>query len=96
MDYYDPSADWSLIPSHMHDGVRRYVMDGEPVGGFLTAVLEGASLVRVAALADTQNLASLAGWATFLYNHVPVVAHGSPTRVIGWMEGGGINGRAAS
>lgn len=35
--YYDPMANWDLIPSHMHGAVKRYVMHGIAPGHFLTA-----------------------------------------------------------
>ena len=64
-------ANWSLIPAHMHRSIERYIMFGEPVGSFLTALLTGAGLVEVVGLADDKNQAALIGWARFLYNEMP-------------------------
>ncbi len=89
--YYDPNANWSLIPSHMHDGVQRYVMHGDAVGDFLVAILAN-DFMEAAGRADSMNLDALKGWAIFLYNHVPSNCRGSRERVLEWQAGGGIAG----
>lgn len=91
--YYDPDAQWGLIPEHMHDGVRRYVMNGEAIGGFLTAIMAN-DFMESAIRADHMNLVALQGWATFLYNSVPASGRGSREIVKAWQAAGGINGGA--
>lgn len=91
-DYYDARADWSLIPGHMHDGVRLYVMRGVPPGSFLTAVLEN-DLMGAFSKADSANTASMRGWAQFIYMHTPSGSHGSREKVHAWLDRGGIVGR---
>lgn len=91
--YYDTSADWSLIPPHMRGAVERYVMHGIPGGSFLTALMAGASLTTLLALADDQNQAALRGWGQFIYWHVPGGCHGSTETVRAWIERGGVVGR---
>ncbi len=89
--YYDSDANWRLIPSHMHDGVRRYVMNGEAVGDFLTAILAN-DFMDACGRADSMNLNALQGWAKFLYNHVPAGCRGSRDVIRKWQAGHGIAG----
>jgi hypothetical protein len=89
--YYDESANWSLIPAHMRDGVQRYVMHGVEPGNFLTAILEN-DFMEAVGRADDDNRATLVGWAMFIYNHTPSSCHGSPARVASWLDEGGILG----
>jgi len=93
MTYYNENARWDLIPDHMRSPVERYVMDGAPGGGFMTAVFSGSPLTEVVARADEENQAALIGWAKFLYNDVPGGCHGSEERYRSWIESGGINGQ---
>ena len=95
LDYYDESADWSIIPEHMHGAIRRYVMHGVPPGSFLTAVLSN-DLKESYARADDDNAASMRGWVRFLYNFCPSHCHGAPDAVASWIDRGGLNGRAAA
>ena len=93
--YYDPRADWSLIPGHMRSGVELYVMRGIPGGSFMTAVMEN-DLMGAAGRADSSNSARLGDWAMFVYNYTPSQCHGSPEKVTAWIERGGIVGRGES
>lgn len=95
-NYYKEDARWDLIPSHMHEGIRNYVMDGVPTGGFLTALLRNAPFSEVVAKADSENQRALLGWAQFIYNEIPALAHGDWARVNGWIKSGGINGQEAA
>lgn len=90
-DYYDDRADWSLIPSHMHGAVKRYVMHGVPPGNFLTAVLCN-DLKESFARADDDNAASMHGWVRFLYNYMPSNSYGSPELFKNWLGNGGLRG----
>lgn len=94
--YYDPHADWSLIPDHMRGGVERYVMHGISGGSFLTLLFSGASLTDVVGRADEENQACLVGWARFLYNCVPAACKGSPEAVHDWIVSGGIVGQSVA
>ena len=92
-EYYDPSADWGLIPCHMRGGIQRYVMNGVPMGSFLTAVFAN-DFMEAAGRADDENRDALFGYAQFLYNCVPSTCKGSYEAVEAWIARGGINGRA--
>lgn len=80
-----------LIPQHMVGGVKRYILDGIPPGGFLTALLSN-DFMGAAHKADDENAACLMGWARFLYNHVPGGSFGSPACFNAWLDKGGVNG----
>lgn len=90
--YYNPRADWALIPHHMHGAVRRYVMRGVPPGSFLSAVLAN-DLMEAIGRADHLNEARLKEWGVFVYNFMPAACHGSYEIVEAWIAKGGILGR---
>ena len=83
-----------LIPAHMLNSVRLYVLRGVPPGGFLTAVLSN-DLSGAAGKADDENFAALGSWARFLYNYVPSGCHGSTAKVDAWISKGGLEAREA-
>jgi hypothetical protein len=74
------------IPDHMHAGIRAYVVDHHPVGGFLTALLEN-NLKESVARADPMNLLALIRWEDLLYNYCPGACQGSPAKVAAWLTG---------
>lgn len=80
-----------LIPGHMVGGIKRYVLNGIPPGGFLTALLSNDFMGAVGK-ADDDNQRALISWAQFLYNHVPSGCFGSPDAFNKWIERGGIVG----
>lgn len=90
--YYDPHADWSVIPYHMHSGIRLYVMRGVPMGSFLTAIFAN-DFMEASGRADDENRRALYGYAQFLYNSVPSTCKGSYDAVDAWIERGGLEGR---
>ena len=71
-DYY--------IPDRMLDGLTRYLEDGIPPGGFLTAVIEN-DLMEAVGRADEENLKNLPAYAAYLYNVAPIGSYGSPKRM---------------
>jgi hypothetical protein len=73
-----------LIPSHMHEGVLHYVLDGIPGDSFLQAVFGNAPLKECVIRADDLNQRAIANWVKFIYNHVPVRAQGSAEAVKDW------------
>lgn len=84
-------VEWDLIPGHMQEHVRAYVMEGRPIGNFLTAIFSN-NLMEAATQADDTNIRQLADYARFLYNYVPSACYGSPENVAHWIEIGGANG----
>lgn len=88
-------ADWSLIPEHLRDGLRRYIEQGVMPGGFLTAVLSN-DLVESVGRADAESLPRLRDIIQFIYWHAPSRCWGSPEVIDEWSGQGGLNGRAAA
>lgn len=78
------------LPEHMREGARKYVEQGIPPGGFLTAVLRN-SLYLAFATADETNRARMADYAAFLET-LPINCWGSRERVDAWIKQGGLEG----
>lgn len=74
------------IPPHMHAAIRTHVIDRQPVGDFLTAVLSN-DLKESVKRADHVNLLALITWVDLLYNYCPTDCWGSPEKVAAWLEG---------
>lgn len=85
-------AGFHLIPPHMRDGIKLYILHGVPPGGFLSALLSN-DFMGATGKADAENAASLIGWARFLYNHVPTGSYGSPDAFSRWLDHGGVLGQ---
>lgn len=92
---FDGVPDWSLIPEHMHDGIRAYVETGRPTGSFLTAVLRN-DLFSAAERADGKNKRLLYEWVKFLYSYAPSECWGNPHRVDDWLKRGAAAAREAA
>ena len=86
--------DYSIIPEHMHAGVRRYIETGSRTGSFLNALLSN-DLMDALGRAAPDNLAAMANWMRFLHQ-MPFNSYGSPAAVAAWREAGGLAGRAAA
>lgn len=77
------------LPSHMHEGVSRYIAFGEPIGGFLTAVFSNR-LIQAFGNADDENSAAMKAWVIFVYWDVPAPCQGSRETVEAWQAQGGL------
>jgi len=73
------------IPERMKGGIRRYVYEGIPPGGFLQAVMEG-NLIDAWLFADTDNRLLLHHYASLAYNFIPSSAIGSKENVKKWKK----------
>lgn len=73
-------------PPHIIDGIRNYVDERIPPGGFLNAVLEN-DLKEAFSRADEQSLAGMFGIVSYCYNEIPGVCWGSPQKVEAWLAG---------
>lgn len=82
------------LPSHMHDGMMRYIEYGIEPGGFAMAVLAN-DLGMAVGRADSTNGHFLKQWALFCYNDIPMDSKGSYEKVNAWIAAGGIRGLAA-
>ena len=73
------------IPDRMMGGIERYIEDGLPPGGFLTAILEN-DLEAAVSRADEENLRNIPAYVGYLYNHAPAGCWGSKEAVAKWYE----------
>lgn len=72
------------VPEHLREGLVEHVLDGRPVGGFLTACLcnnFGDAVCRAGADISIADLRAIAKW---LYNETPGRCHGSAAAVKQW------------
>lgn len=83
--------DYSRLPEHMRDGMRRYIENGIPPGSFQRAVLSN-DLMEAFKRADDVNSAAMIDYARFLYNEAPGGCYGSPEHVKGWIAHRGLSG----
>lgn len=86
MKYPDmEDANWALIPDYMQKSVRAYIMEGRPVGNFLTAFLSN-DLRMTFTRADVTNQLRIRDYISFFYNYVPSDCWGSPEKVKAWIQ----------
>lgn len=74
------------IPEHMLKALIAYRDEGQPVGGFLEAVIAN-DLVGAAVRADSTNINLLPSYANWLYNETPLSSWGSRQAYHSWVEG---------
>ena len=85
----------AMVPSHLHTGLRDWIVFGQGVGDFLTAVLTN-DLSGAALRADSVNsyaLIQIVKWVTW---HAPSVCYGSREKFDAWHERGGLAGHRAT
>jgi hypothetical protein len=80
-----PRVDYNRIPSSTMYGLKGYVEDGRPVGGFLTAVICN-DLSEAIGRADEGNYAALLDIVAWLYNEAPGSCWGSVEKFEAWTE----------
>ncbi len=77
--------DYSVLPEHMQQGMKRYVEEHIPPGSFLRAVLEN-DLVGALFRADKTNAARMLDYAYFLLHAAPPDCWGSEEAVVDWLR----------
>ena len=75
-----------MIPRHTLGGIKRYVENRIPPGGFLTAVLEN-NLRKSFGQADKENREALFEIVCHCYKELPYDCWGSPEKVKNWLLG---------
>jgi hypothetical protein len=83
--------DWSLIPSHMWNGVKTWVEHGVEGGSFLQSIMEH-DFYNAIFRADNMNKACITGWAEFICWYLPSTCHGSVEDTAAWSKIGGLRG----
>lgn len=77
--------DKNKCPTEIVQSLTRYVIDGIPTGGFLSAVLEN-DLKEAFGRADDSNQLCLGHIVAYCYNEIPGDCWGSPERVNNWLK----------
>ena len=76
------------VPHRMRESIIRYILLGDPMGGFLTAVFSN-NFVHAVGSADFINMNILPAYAKFLHYHAPPGSWGSRRDVVSWSADGG-------
>jgi len=87
------TIDYSRLPEHMQDGMRRYIENGIPPGSFQRAVLSN-DLMEAFRRADDVNSHAMRNYAVFLESEAPGGCFGSPQHVNDWIDHRGLAGLA--
>ena len=74
-----------MIPERTLEGLKRYVKDKIPPGGFLTAVLEN-NLLNSFQRADGENRQAIPEIVYYVRNHLPANCWGLPEKVKKWLK----------
>jgi hypothetical protein len=77
--------DYDVLPTHLQEGMRRYIEHGIETGGFLRAVLEN-DLAQASSRADPHAERALDRIFAFVREQVPPAAWGSPANVQAWID----------
>lgn len=80
---------YHLIPEATLEALEEYVIQGQPVGSFLEAVLRH-DLFDAVGRADLHSQRALVPLVSLIYNHCPSSCHGMGQQVDVWLEQGGI------
>jgi hypothetical protein len=73
------------IPDYTFTGIKRYVEERKPVGGFLRAVICN-DLRNACGYADDTNIENLPAYCAYFYNHAPSDCHGSVEKYKAWIK----------
>lgn len=74
------------LPAHLRPGLRAYLVDRQPTGTFLRAVLVN-DLNGAVLRADPVSFQALRDIVRLLYNYAPAQSHGSYEAVTAWLAG---------
>ena len=78
-------TDYSRLPEHCREGMKRYIEHGIIPGDFLQAVICN-NLVETFAIADDTNIKRLCDYAFFLYWDAPSPCWGSKKKMSEWAD----------
>ncbi len=88
---FDRAAMFQYVPTHMHEGFERWILEGKMGGSFMNALLSN-DLIGTFAMADSINIKCIDAYTRWLYNDTPAGCFGSPENVEMWAESGGLIG----
>ena len=81
-----------LLPEHIQSSVQRYIEEGCPTGDFLKAVIQN-KLKESFIHADETNTRRMWDIINFFYNEAPGDCWGSQSKMMAWIERGGLKGK---
>lgn len=73
------------VPDHLIDGLVRYIIDGQPTGDCLRAILAN-DLMEAFSRADEYTAIGMKKTVTFIYSYAPAGCHGSYAKVDAWLD----------
>ncbi len=73
------------VPDRMLSHMLAYAERGEPVGNFLSAIIDN-DLLEAVGRADDENIANLPAFVGWFYNECPSDAFGSREKRLAWIE----------
>lgn len=79
-------AEYPGVPDHLFGSVKAYVLDGQPMGQFLTAVASN-NLHMSIERGDAEAIAALRPLILLFYNECPHMCWGSRKAVDEWIRG---------
>ncbi len=77
-------VNYDELPEGLRDGVKWYIEDGVPPGGFLTAVIQN-DLTESFARADENNIRRMFDIVKWFYNEAPRDCWGSKEAMERWV-----------
>jgi hypothetical protein len=77
---------YTSVPAHLVEGLRRYFEHGIAPGSFLRAVLEN-DLAEAVRRGDPESLGRIRAIVSFLDMEAPAPSWGSPEKVRAWIDG---------
>lgn len=78
-------VDYNMIPPHIMGGLERYRDNGTPPGNAIRAALAN-DLQSFVAYADEECIAATRHIVGWIYNKLPMKAHGGYDKVDAWIE----------
>lgn len=77
-------VNWELLPDHIRGSVKRYIEQGIPPGGFLSAVIRN-DLAEAYDRADHINQGRLGDVVQFFHSEAPSLCWGSQEKLDQWI-----------
>lgn len=73
------------ITDGMMEGIKLYVEEGIPPGGFLSAIISN-DLKEAVGRADDVNMYNIPAFVSYFYNNTPSACWGSPEKMQNWIK----------
>lgn len=84
-EHFEKQYQGQHVPTHIQDGIIRYINEGVPTGSFLQFVISN-DLRGAVGQADDMNRANLFAIVSWFHGEAPRMCWGSPSRYRLWIE----------